>query len=263
LYLIFFRKVVLYYYTCSEAEVAMSRYKTITVISKKDEEILRLNRRVLDESPDLIAVIGTDFHFNYVNPAYVNIHGLTADDFIGRHVREFLGVETFDGIVKPNLERCMKGEDVRYEEWFDFPKTGVLYMDVRYLPLKDSDGRIDRIVVLLRDITHMKKSENARIDREKLQTVVQLAGTYNHEINNPLCSLGGYLELLKRNEEDPHKLSFIDKAMSEVARITGVTQNFADATSIEFIDYPGGGKIVGITTENNENDTTECEDTNE
>ena len=48
----------------------MSNYKTISVISKKDEELLRLNQRVLDESPDLIAVVGTDNIYYYVNPAY-------------------------------------------------------------------------------------------------------------------------------------------------------------------------------------------------
>ena len=73
----------------------MSTYNTIAVINKKDAEILRLNRRVLEESPDLIAIVSSDYRYFYVNPAYVNVHGLTARDFIGCHVKDFLGDDIF------------------------------------------------------------------------------------------------------------------------------------------------------------------------
>ena len=224
----------------------MTRLNTIQVISQKEAELLRLNRRVLDELPDFIAIVDCQYRYNYVNPAYIAIHKRSVNDFIGHQVSEFLGADIFETVVRPNMERCMKGEDVRYEEWFDFGDSGVFYMDVRYLPLHNADGEVDRIVVITRDITPIKQAESEKINREKLQTIVELAVTYNHEINNPLFSISGNLELLKRGETDTKRLDYIDKALEMVKRIAGVTKKIEETTSIEYVDYPGGSRMVDI-----------------
>jgi PAS domain S-box-containing protein len=226
-----------------------SNAKVIALLASEDAEILRLNQRVLEESPDLIAIVGSDYIYYYVNPAYVKIHSMKEADFIGHHVQEFLGRDVFERIVKPNLDQCIRGGDVRYEEWFDFGASGILYMDVRYLRLPNEEGAVDRVVVISRDITYMKKSEEARVNQEKLKTVVELAGTYSHEINNPLCSIGGYLELLLSEENDPKKINYLEKAQGEVQRIGQVTKKIEKTTSIHLSDYPGGAKILDIHVE--------------
>ena len=87
----------------------------------------------------------------------------------------------------------------------------------------------------------MKKAEEARVNQEKLGTVVELAGTYNHEINNPLCSLSGYIELLKHGEEDSKKLDYLEKAAGDIRRISDVTKKLAEATSVDLVDLPRRG----------------------
>ena len=225
----------------------MARLNTIQVISQKEAELLRLNRRVLDELPDLIAIVDSDFIYNFVNPAYVSIHKLTMKDFIGHHVKEFLGGEIFKNVVMPNMEKCIHGEDVRYEEWFDFEDMGVYYMDVRYLPLHNGSGKVDRIVIITRDITIMKDAEKAKINQEKLQTVIDLAVTYNHEINNPLFAISGSLELLKTHESDEKKLGYIDTALNMVKRIAEVTRKIEETTSLDYTSYAGETKMLDIS----------------
>jgi PAS domain S-box-containing protein len=224
----------------------MADTKMITLLTSEEAEILRLNQRVLEESPDLIAIVGSDYIYYYVNPAYVKIHKMAEENFIGHHVQEFLGKDVFERIVKPNLDQCLQGNDIRYEEWFDFGGSGILYMDVRYLRLPNEEGAIDRIVIISRNITYMKESEESRINQEKLKTVVEMAGTYNHEINNPLCSISGYIELLLTSETDPQKIRYLEKARGEVQRISQVTQKIEQMTSIHLADYPGGIKILNI-----------------
>ena len=221
----------------------------IRVLNPYEAEIVRLNRRVLDESPDLIAIIGSDCIYYYVNPSYVAIHGMTEEDFIGYHVKKFLGDEVFEKIVKPNLECCMEGEDVHYEDWFDFGESRVFYMDVRYLAMHDDEGKVDRIAVVSRDITYRKEAEDFRLRQEKLRTIVELAGTYNHEINNPLCSLGGYIELLLLEENDPKKLAYLVKAQEDIHRIAEVTRKVEQMTSVRLADYPGGIQILHVDGE--------------
>lgn len=220
--------------------------RIIRVLNAYEAEIVRLNRRVLEESPDLIAIVGRDYVYYYVNPAYAAIHGMTEDDFIGFPVMKFLGEDVFQNIVKPNMDRCINGKNVHYEEWFDFGDSGVLFMEVSYLPLHDGEGEVDRIVVISRDITYRKEAEDALILQEKLKTILELAGTYNHEINNPLCSLGGYLELLSMDETDPKRIDFLQKAKEDINRIAEVTRTIEQMTSVRLVDYPGGAQILDV-----------------
>ena len=154
----------------------MSNLKTITVISTKDAELMNLGQRFLNETNDLIAIIGSDYIFYYVNPAYARIHGLTTGNFAGHKVDEFLGEKIFESIVRPKMEKCFGGEEIRYEEWFDFPGTGVRYMEVKYIPLRNNKREIDRIGIILHDITYTKEAEESKINQEKLKTVLENGG---------------------------------------------------------------------------------------
>lgn len=221
----------------------------IRVLNTTEAEIVRLNNRVLEESPDLVAIIGSDCVYYYVNPAYAGVHGMKREDFIGFHVKKFLGEEVFEQILRPNIERCVAGDDVHYEDWFDFGGGGARFMDVRYLPLHDDGGAVDRIIVVSRDITYRKEAEEFRLTEEKLRTIVALAGTYNHEINNPLCALNGYLELLCVGESDPRKLEYLEKAREELRRVSEVTRKMEQMTAVTFADYPCGSRILDVEGE--------------
>jgi PAS domain S-box-containing protein len=187
----------------------MSTYKTITVISKKARKYFA-QRRVLEDSPDLIAVVGTDTNTTTSIPPMRGARAPDWEDILGRNIRDFVGDNDFEAIVRPNLEKCRDGKDVRYEEWFDFPSVGVKYMEVRYLPLRDARGNIDRIAVILRDMTPQIKAEGIRVETGTPQDGHRACRDYNHEINNPLCSLSGYLELIQMGEIDT-KLGPISK----------------------------------------------------
>ncbi len=225
----------------------MTRFKSIRVINCKEAELLRMHRRLLDESPDLIAIIGIDFIFHYVNPAYADIHKKSAQDLIGNHAGEFLDDEIFETVVKTNIMKCLNGEDVRYESWFDFADAGVLYMDVRYFPLHNSSDVINRVAIFTRDITSIKESEKTRLHEEKLRTVMEFAATLSHDINNPLCTISVNLELLKLNEKNPKKINYIDKALAGIDKIAEITGKIKATTCITLTDYPGGPKTLDIT----------------
>ena len=136
----------------------MDKKNVISVISHEERELLRLNRRVIDESLDLIAVIGTDSRYSYVNPAYATIHNRKQDDFIGAHINEFLDDEIYKTVVAPNITTCLSGKRVKYESTFDFGDTGSFFMEVTYLPLFGDENRVDRIVIITRDISEQKRS---------------------------------------------------------------------------------------------------------
>ena len=66
-------------------------------------------------------------------------------------------------------------------------------------PIKDANGNVDEIILLMRDITRRKKSEHKLMQADRMATIGFLAAGIAHEINNPLASIAGFSEgLLKR-----------------------------------------------------------------
>jgi len=66
-------------------------------------------------------------------------------------------------------------------------------------PIKGTDGNVDEIILLMRDITRRKESEHKLMQADRMATIGFLAAGFAHEINNPLASIAGFAEgLLKR-----------------------------------------------------------------
>ncbi|MGO8820095.1 MAG: histidine kinase dimerization/phospho-acceptor domain-containing protein [Desulfomonilaceae bacterium] len=66
-------------------------------------------------------------------------------------------------------------------------------------PVKSPLGRVDEVVLLMRDITRRKEAEFKLLQSDRMAAIGLLAAGIAHEINNPLTSIAGFSEaLLKR-----------------------------------------------------------------
>ncbi len=135
------------------------RQNILTVIDLEEAELLRLNHRALEESPDLIAIIGTDYRFYYVNPVYAGIHRRKQKDFTGAHARTILGDTIVDTVLIPNVERCLNGEHVQYEGRFNYGNQQPRHMEVEYFPLRDAGKAVEYVVIITRDVTRSKEAQ--------------------------------------------------------------------------------------------------------
>jgi two-component system sensor histidine kinase HydH len=68
-------------------------------------------------------------------------------------------------------------------------------------PLRDEEGRISGAVVLLRDLSEVRRLQAKMRQAEKLAAVGQMAATVAHEIRNPLSSLKGFAQLFREKFE--------------------------------------------------------------
>lgn len=127
-------------------------------------EELRLSARIIDASPEHIAVVTPEHIYRRANEAHLRAHGRLAQAVDGRHVAELLGRDVYQQLVRPNLERAFAGAEVRYNAWFNYTGAGRRHMLVAYLPLVNgNDHQVESVAMLSRDITDIKEAE------EKLQ----------------------------------------------------------------------------------------------
>jgi PAS domain S-box-containing protein len=98
----------------------------------------------------------------------------------------------------------------------------------------------------VRDITDHKKTEEAQLERERMQGVLEVAGTICHELNQPLMTINGYAELIALGlpKEAPlhEKVSKLRKQVSRMGNITRRLMNITRYETKAYID----GVIIDI-----------------
>src|SRR5262245_7881333 len=167
---------------------------TVTDITER-ERAEYLTRQVFESSPDCVSIVGRDYRYQRVNPVYERIWGMRTESMVGMHVADLVGPEIFEQKIKPNLDRCFAGEDVRYGEWF-VTAGGRRYAALSYSPLRPDAERVEAALVINRDLTehilasealHQAQAELAHVTR--MTTLGQLAASIAHEINQPLAAI--------------------------------------------------------------------------
>jgi two-component system, cell cycle sensor histidine kinase and response regulator CckA len=128
---------------------------------KREEELLERYKNIVSSTTDAIAYLDQNYRYILANNAYEDFSGVNRDDFVGMTVAEYLGKEVFEEKIKPNLDKCLNGEIVNYQEWFEYPTKGKRFVDVTYFPYRDENNHISGVIANTRDITEGKQAEEA------------------------------------------------------------------------------------------------------
>src|SRR6185312_5739942 len=91
-------------------------------------------------------------------------------------------------------------------------------------PIRDKSGATTGIVLVFRDITMERKTQDALLANEKLAVAGRLAATIAHEIHNPLDSVSNLLYLMRNGASVEESRQFMDLAEQELARVTQISR---------------------------------------
>ena len=142
--------------------------------SKKIEEALLISeerfRAIAENIPDLIVRFDHDLRLQYANPAVIKRTGLTNESLIGKTSFEY-GAELSSSKIweKSAKEVLSSGKSQRIEQqntWLGVPKV----FDTLIVPEIDLHGKVSSVIIISRDITEKKQSENAlKTSEQKLK----------------------------------------------------------------------------------------------
>jgi len=106
------------------------------------------------------------------------------------------------------------------------------------------------ILILYQENASMKKRrqlEEERLQRERLEGVIEMAGAACHEFNQPLQTLFGYSHLLLQNlPEGSPLLEEIKKIKNSIDQLGKITKKIMHITRYETKEYIEGFKIIDI-----------------
>ncbi|MGJ3242990.1 MAG: sensor histidine kinase [Opitutales bacterium] len=199
----------------------------------------RLLESVFNTIQDGILVIDARGTVHYANQASHAMIGLKPDD---------VGTAILWKII-PDLLRSLDHDPEELEGERDNRTVLTREMEIHYpesrfvrfymVPIRAPlDGHTEEsgFVVVLGDITQEKTSTEARIESERIASVVNLAAGVAHELGNPINSLGIHLQLIQRkvsrlaDSPDSEKIrKSLEICQSELSRLDGIIEDFLQA----------------------------------
>ena len=89
---------------------------------------------------------------------------------------------------------------------FEFTSSGERIFLSCFMPLKDIDGGVHKILGMFQDITHRKHAEERLKQVQKMEALGKLAGGIAHDFNNTLSVIVGYASLLLQPGRSPDEV---------------------------------------------------------
>lgn len=187
-------------------------------------------RALAEESPDVIMLFDREGRHLYCNSAIRRYTKLKPEDFIGKTHRDLnlpAGlVDEVEGAIK---EVFRTGETMRRQLLL---RNGLCF-DWLLSPIKSKNGEVTHVITASRDITEIKKMEEALIRSEKMEAIGNLAGGIAHDFNNILQAVLGYATLIQMNhpkESDDHVraqliINAATSAMELIRRLLGFARS--------------------------------------
>jgi two-component system, sporulation sensor kinase E len=191
---------------------------------------------VLNTVQEGVLVIADSGAIEYGNAAAARLLGLSEGALSGEQLWRLLpGLrQTLEATLQHNGPRP---EVVSRELEVSYPQRR--FLRLHFVPFDreaSEEGGPRRFTAILADITQEKTTTDERIESEKVNSILLLAGGVAHELGNPLNSLTIHLQLLGRKLK---KLRSIDDGESareslricqeEVDRLDGIISNFLEA----------------------------------
>jgi len=126
-----------------------------------------ISDQIINHSRSMISIINRDYVYEKVNSTFCNAHQVVLDTILGKSLGDIWGHDTFQNIIKRNVDLCFSGKTVKYEASFNTPQSGKRHFEVVFRPLSVEPGKITHLLAETFDINDLEKSKQAVIEKEE------------------------------------------------------------------------------------------------
>lgn len=191
-------------------------------------------RAIIDEATDAIQIVDAETRrIVEANRQGYELSGYTRAEMIGRDIGEFWPADRFDVVFRAD------GIDYRKRD------GSVLTVDATWRVVTYGGQRYQ--IVIFRDARDRLAREAAQRESAALRSVTELASAAAHEINNPLATLLGSLDLLAhRFSASSSEAGWVRRAREAGERICDVVARMRRITRLERAEPAPGISMLDL-----------------
>ena len=214
-----------------------------------------LLERLIDSSPDPIVCSSND--------GKIMVYNHAAEDLLAynrHHVQRELQIE--DIFADPGeLKRVIFAISTSQQRRLEQHRTHLRSRSGEHIPIllsasevTDKDNKPVAMILIFRDTresdslaTRLRSATDRLINTEKRAAAVAIAGATAHELNQPLTSVMGIVELLLLTELDEKQTAKLDRAYTQLERMADIVRNLSWVTKYRTTEYVEGVSILDLT----------------
>jgi PAS domain S-box-containing protein len=192
--------------------------------AEQADQRLSLLATACEQAGDLVIIVGRDSHVEYANDAFCRATGYTHEELESIAPIALVAAESAAAI--PGLNQSLKARQVtRLSVSLARKDGGTFQAACVAAPILDAGGRVTHFVAVIRDTTEELRLREQLVRSERLSALGEFVSGAAHEINNPLQSIIGSLELVLQQDLDASLRSDIERARAEADRAGRIVRN--------------------------------------
>ena len=189
------------------------------------DESRQVQSAALNAAADAIVITDRAGVIEWVNPAFTQITGYTAEEALGKNPWDLVKSGKHAPAFYQDLWETILGGRTWHGEMINRRKDGRLYTeDQSVTPILDASGAITHFVAVKQDMTERLQLEAEFRQAQKMESVGQLASGIAHDFNNLVTVINGMSDLVlaQVSQDDPvhADLQEIHRAGERAATLT-------------------------------------------
>jgi PAS domain S-box-containing protein len=163
-------------------------------------DVLEQFRTLAENSPEVIARFDRQLRHTYVNAYGAQVYGVPQAEVVGKTNAELGMPPDKVAFWKARFEEVLAtGRQQTVDFEFESPAFGHQHFSSIFVPERDARGEIVSILAITRDVTELRKAEQALRDADRRKD--EFLGLLSHELRNPLAPIRNAIYIL--NHADP------------------------------------------------------------
>jgi PAS domain S-box-containing protein len=207
-------------------------------------------RSISSSAQDALIMMNSSGNISYWNEAAERIFGYTKKEAINRNLHKLLVPQKYhEAFTKgfKGFKETGQGSAIgKTLEMSALRKDGREFFMELSLSSFQLQGQWHALGVV-RDVSDRNQAEKERLQKEKLEGVLEMAGAACHELNQPLQIMFGYNELLIKDIPDDHPLfAKLNIIREQIEKMRVITKKIMKITKYETKPYTQGSIIIDI-----------------
>ncbi len=220
-------------------------YQQITLLINQVKESERFITNILNCIRPQLLVMDRNLHLVLANKVFLTAMSKEENDLLGADYRDLWQDQEYKAEDYPVEQVLATGQTASREQ--QLSKEGnILWVERTASPMFDETGEVEYVIEVIRDITAKRQLAQEHLERVKLQSVVELAGTVAHEINSPLFAALGTAQLLEDDLESAALAEDVQTIIRNLKNIGELTRKMTTMTGFDSRDYIGTTKIGSL-----------------